>query len=60
MPIWIMGKTSVALSTEGLVLKGVDIGDVWSNCRLENSGIAIHTIWVELGKLVGGVGVTVQ
>ena len=48
------------LSTEGVVLEGVDVGDMWPSCRPENVGFAIHTVWPEVGKLVGRVGVTAQ
>ncbi len=60
MPIWVIGRTSVVLSTEGLVLEGVDMGDVQSSHRLENVGVAIHMVWLELSELVGIEGVTVQ
>ncbi len=60
MPIWVIGGANTALSTEDVVLKGVDVGDMQPSCRLENESIAICTVWPELGKLVGGVGVTVQ
>ncbi len=55
-----MGGTSIALSIKGLVLKSVDMGNVWSSCRLKNVGIAICIVWPELSELVGGVRITVQ
>ena len=60
MPIWVIGRTSIALGTEGLMLKGVDIGDVQPSHRPEDVGVAIHTVWLELGELVGSEGVAVQ
>ena len=60
MPIWVMGGTNTALPTEGVVLEGVDIGDVRPSRRLENMDIAIHMVWLEVSKLMGRVGVTVQ
>jgi len=55
-----MGGANTALSTEGVVLEGVDIGDMQPSHRLENKGIAIYTVWPKVGKLVGRVGVTAQ
>ena len=55
-----MGGANTMLSTEGVVLEGVDIGDVWPSRRLENVDIAICTVWLEVSKLMGRVGVTVQ
>jgi len=43
-----------------VVLEGVDVGDMQSDHRLENSGVAICAIWMELSELVGGVEVTAQ
>ncbi len=48
------------LSIEGVVLKGVDVGDVQPSYELENVGFIIYMVWLEVGKLVGEVGVTVQ
>ncbi len=55
-----MGRANTTLGTEGNVLEGVDVGDVWSSCGLENGGIPICMVWTELSELVGRVGVTVQ
>jgi len=55
-----MGGANTALSTEGTVLKGVDVGDMWSSHGLENGGVPICMVWMEWGELVGGVGVAVQ
>jgi len=55
-----MGRANTAFSTEGVVLKGVDICNMWPSHRLENMGVTIHTVWPEFSELVGGVGVTVQ
>jgi len=55
-----MGEANTVLSIEGVVLKGVDIGDMWPSRGLENMGLTIYMVWLEVGKLVGGVGVTAQ
>ena len=55
-----MGGANTMLGTEGDVLKGVDVGDVQSSRGLENGGVPIHSVWMELGELVGGIGVAVQ
>ncbi len=48
------------LLIEGVVLKGVDVGDMQSDHGLENGGVAICAIQTELSELVGSVGVTAQ
>jgi len=53
-----MGRTNTMLPTEGLVFKGVDVGNMQSAYGLENGGVTICMIWMKLGKLVGGVGIT--
>ncbi len=60
MPIWVIGGANNALSIEGVVLKGVDVGDVQPDYRLENGGVTICMIWVELGELVSGVRIAAQ
>ncbi len=60
MPIWVIGRTNTMLLIEGVVLKGVDVGDMQSDHGLENGGVAICAIQTELSELVGGVGVTAQ
>jgi len=60
MPIWAMGGANTTLPTEGVVLEGVDVGGVQPSRGPENVGVAICMVCLELGKLVGGVGVTVQ
>ncbi len=55
-----MGGANTTLSTEGVVLEGVYVGDMQPSHRLENEGIAIYTVWPKVGKLVGRVGVTAQ
>ncbi len=60
MPIWVVGRANTALPAEGVVLEGVDIGDVWPSHRLENVDVTIHMVWLEASKLMVGVGVTVQ
>ncbi len=55
-----MGGANNLLPTEGVMLKGVDVGDVWPNHRLENGGVTICTIWAELDELVSRIGVAVQ
>ena len=54
-----MGGANTMLPIEGVVLKGVDVGDVWPSCKLKSIGIAIHTVWTKLNKLVGGVRIAV-
>ena len=60
MPIWVIGGANTALSTEGDMLEGVDVGDVQSSRGLEDSGVTIRLVWMECGELVSGVGVAVQ
>ncbi len=60
MPIWVMGGANTMLSTEGVMLEGVNVGGMQSDHGLENGGVTIHMIQMELSKLVGGVEVTVQ
>ncbi len=56
-PIRIVGGTSSTFFIEGEVFKSVDVGDMRSSCGLENVGVAIRTVWHEVNKLVGRVGV---
>ncbi len=60
MPIWVMGGANTTLSTEGAVLKGVDMSDMWPSYKLKSIGIAIHMVWMELDELVSGVRIAVQ
>jgi len=55
-----MGGANTTLSTEGVVLKGVDVGNVQPSCEPKKVGFAICTVWPEFSKLVGQVGVTAQ
>ncbi len=55
-----MGGANTALSTEGVVLEGVDVGDMWPRWKPKNVGFTIRMVWLKGGKLVGRVGVTVQ
>ncbi len=48
-----MGGANTMLPTEGVVLKGVDIGDMRPSHRLEKVALTIHTVWPELSELVG-------
>jgi len=55
-----MGGANTTLSTEGAVLKGVDMSDMWPSYKLKSIGIAIHMVWMELDELVSGVRIAVQ
>ena len=60
MPIWVIGGANTTLPTEGVVLKGMDVSDMWPRWKPEDVGFTICTVWLELGTLVGGVGVAAQ
>jgi len=60
MPIWVMGGANTTLSTEGAVLKGADMSDMWPSYKFESIGIAIYMVWMELDELVSGVRIAVQ
>jgi hypothetical protein len=58
MPIWVMGGAYTALSTEGDMFKGVDVGEVRPWWKLEKFGVVpISAIGIECGELVSGVGI---
>ena len=60
MPIWVMGRAYKALLAEGVVLKGVDMGDVGSRWDYEFDIIPVSVVGAEHGVLVSGVRVIVQ
>jgi len=58
--IWVVSRAPV-LVAEALVLKGVDVGDVWLRGQTLKQGVVpILVIRVEHCKLVGGIGFTAQ
>ena len=58
--IWVVNRTP-ALGAVMPVFKGVDVGDMGSRGQvLEEGVITIHAVGAEHGKLVGGVGFTMQ
>jgi len=60
MSIQVVSRTP-ALVAEAPVFEGMDVGDVRLRGQtLEQGVIAILAVGVECGKLVGGVGFTVQ
>ena len=58
--MWVMGGANTVLGTEGNVLEGVDVGNVRSSRGLENGGVPICTVWMELSELVGRVRIAAQ
>ena len=58
--IWVVNRTP-ALIAVALVFEGVDVGDMWLRGEtLEQGVIPILMVRAECGKLMGGVGFTVQ
>jgi len=60
MSIWVVNRTP-ALGAVAPVFEGVDVGDVGSRGQAIGEGVvAILSVGVECGELVGGIGFTAQ